>query len=151
MRLVRLLTLTTTALLATTPSRIDVYTSTQLGDMEAKLAARKTPFAGQDLQRYVNHYTMLAYRDATGSSELHEHEADTFFITSGETTIVLGGKLVESKATKPGEFRGTSISGGERRKLATGDIIHINAGVAHQMLLDPGKHVTYFVLKVTGE
>ena len=75
---------------------------------------------------------MLAYREATGSAEVHEHEADIFVVESGEATIVTGGKLVDGHAQKPGEIRGTSIDGGERHPLAAGDIIHIPAGVPHQ-------------------
>ena len=33
-------------------------------------------------------------------------------------------------------------------KLSAGDVLHIPAKVAHQMKLDPGKQVTYFVAKV---
>jgi hypothetical protein len=33
-------------------------------------------------------------------------------------------------------------------KLGVGDVLHIPAKVAHQMKLDAGKHVTYFVTKV---
>jgi quercetin dioxygenase-like cupin family protein len=62
-----------------------------------------------------------------------------------------GGKVVNPKTIKPGEIRGTSISGGERHTLSTGDIVHIPAGVPHQILLEKGKPFTYFVVKVTGQ
>ncbi len=119
--------------------------------MRQQLAQKKTPFASRDLEKYGNHYTMLAYREATGSSEIHEHEADIFFIQQGDATIILGGKMTGGKVQKPGELRGTSIEGGEKRPLKTGDVIHIPAGVAHQILVPPGKPFTYFVVKVTGQ
>ncbi len=130
---------------------VDIYSARDLKAVEEKLAGKKTPFASQDLARYGNHYTMVAYREATGSSEVHEHEADVFVIEDGEATIVTGGTVVNPKTQKPGEIRGTSITGGERHKLATGDIIHIPAGTPHQLLIEKSKPFTYFVVKVTGQ
>ena len=130
---------------------VDLYTASELAEMKRQLAAKKQSFAGLDLKTYSDHYTLLAFRAGTGSSELHEHEADIFFITDGEAEMLLGGKMIGGHITKPGELRGTSIAGGERRSLKTGDVIHIPAGVPHQMLLSPGKTITYFVVKVSGQ
>jgi len=132
-------------------SQVDIYSVKDLRNMTDKLAQKGKPFASQDIARYANHYTMLAYREATGSSELHEHEADIFVVESGEAAIVTGGKIVNPKTQKPGEIRGTSIDGGERHTLATGDIIHIPAGTPHQLLIQKGKPFAYFVVKVTGQ
>ena len=130
---------------------VDIYSARDLKTAEQKLAQEKKPFASQDLARYGNHYTMLAYREATGSSEVHEHEADIFVIEDGAATIVTGGTLVNPKTQKPGEIRGTSITGGERHTLAIGDIFHIPAGMPHQLLIEKGKPFAYFVVKVTGQ
>ena len=119
--------------------------------MSQTLAARKDAFASRSLGKYSNHYFLLAHREETGSSEVHEHEADVFVIESGDATIITGGKLVNGHATAPGEIRGTSVEGGERHTLATGDVIHIPAGVPHQLLIAKGKPFTYFVVKVTGQ
>ncbi len=132
-------------------SGVDIYSVKDLRDMTQELARKKTPFASKDIARYGNHYTMLAYREATGSSELHEHEADIFVVESGEATLVTGGKVVNPKTEKPGEIRGTSISGGERHMLSAGDIVHIPAGTPHQLLIQKGKPFAYFVVKVTGQ
>jgi mannose-6-phosphate isomerase-like protein (cupin superfamily) len=130
---------------------VDIYSVRDLKAAEGKLAQKKEPFASQNLARYGNHYTMLAYREATGSSEVHEHEADILVIEEGTATIVTGGTVVNPKTQKPGEIRGSSITGGERHTLATGDIIHIPAGTPHQLLIEKGKPFTYFVVKVTGQ
>ncbi len=119
--------------------------------MKQKLAKNSNRFAGRDLEKYINHYTMLAYRDATGSSEIHEHEADIFFIQDGEAVIITGGKMTGGHTTKPGELRGTGVEGGEKHTLKAGDVIHIPAGVPHQMLISPGNSITYFVVKVQGQ
>lgn len=130
---------------------VDIIPAKELQGVGDKLAAKKAPFASENLKRWGNHYTMLAYREATGSSELHEHEADLFVIQSGEGTLVTGGKLVGSHVEKPGELRGTSIAGGEKHTFGPGDVVHIPAGTPHQMLVEKGKTVTYFVVKVTGQ
>lgn len=132
-------------------SQVDIYTAKGIENRAHQLANEKKPFAAQELTRYGNHYTMLAYREATGSSEVHEHEADFFVVENGEATLVTGGKVVDPKTVKAGEIRGASISGGERHTLSTGDIVHIPAGVPHQLLLEKGKPFTYFVVKVTGQ
>lgn len=130
---------------------VDLYSASDLKAAEQKLAQKKEPFASQELARYGNHYTMLAHREATGSSEVHEQEADIFVVETGEATIVIGGKVINPKTQKPGEIRGSSITGGERHRLAVGDIIHIPAGVPHQLLIEKGQPFTYFVVKVTGQ
>ena len=131
-------------------SNVDIWTAHDLQSMGQTLAKEGKPFAARDLTRYGNHYTMLAMREATGSSELHEHEADIFVVESGQATIVTGGKLVNPHTQKSGELRGSSISGGERHTLAAGDIIHIPAGVPHQVLIEKAPF-DYFVVKVTGQ
>jgi mannose-6-phosphate isomerase-like protein (cupin superfamily) len=148
LKYIALLCLAAAALGAAT---VDIIPSKELHGVGNKLAAKKAPFASENLKRWGNHYTMLAYREATGSSELHEHEADLFVIESGEGTLLTGGKLVGSHVEKPGELRGSSIAGGEKQTFGPGDVIHIPAGTPHQMLLDKGKPVTYFVVKVTGQ
>jgi mannose-6-phosphate isomerase-like protein (cupin superfamily) len=132
-------------------SAVDHYSSSDLAAIKDKLAASHPTFKSEQLKKYRGHYTMLAYREATGSSEVHEHEADIFVIQDGEGTLLTGGKLVNSHVEKPGELRGTSVAGAEKVHYAPGDIIHIAAGVPHQLLVDKGKTVTYFVVKVTGQ
>ena len=131
-------------------THVDIYSAKDLDAMFQALAQGKKPFSSRDLPRYGNHYLMLAQREATGSSEVHEHEADIFVIQGGAATIITGGKVVDPKTTTAGEIRGSSITGGERHILATGDIIHIPAGVPHQLIIDKAPF-NYFVIKVTGQ
>ena len=142
----------TTALTVTgQSSRVDLYSAQDLHAIGDQLIKKQSQFASRDLERYGNHYTMVAERGQTGSSELHEHEADILLMESGEATIVTGGKIVHARTTKPGEIRGTSIEGGERHHLAAGDVIHLPAGTPHQMLVDKGKPIVYFVIKVKDQ
>ena len=130
---------------------IDIFSAKDVRNTADKLAGEGKPFASQELTRYGNHYTMLAYREATGSSELHEHEADFFVVETGQATLMTGGRLTKPKTQKPGEIRGTSIEGGKRHTVSAGDIVHIPAGIPHQLLIEKGKPFTYFVVKVTGQ
>lgn len=149
-RLIFLL-LTSVLVLTAQSSKVDIYSAQDLHATGNKLMKKQSQFASQELEQYGNHYTMLAERGQTGSSELHEHEADIFVIESGEATIVTGGKIVKPRTTKPGEIRGSSIEGGERHHLGVGDVVHLPAGTPHQMLLDPGNRVVYFVIKVKDQ
>jgi mannose-6-phosphate isomerase-like protein (cupin superfamily) len=134
---------------AATPS-VTYYSAADLKSLGTKLGAdsRHAKFVSKNLETYSLHYTMLAHREGDGSAELHVHEADLFFVVDGEATIITGGKMVSTHTEKPGEIRGTSITGGDRRKLSTGDVIHIAANTPHQLVLEPGKQFTYFVMKI---
>jgi mannose-6-phosphate isomerase-like protein (cupin superfamily) len=136
---------------AASTAAVDIYSAKEIQAMSQALAAKHTNFASQDLARYGNHYLMLAYREETGSSEVHQSEADIFIVESGTATIVTGGKLLNGHTTKTGEIRGSGIEGGERHSLAAGDIVHIPAGTPHQLLLDKSKPFSYFVVKVSGQ
>ena len=95
-----------------------------------------------------NRTFMVAHREGSGLAEWHEKQADVMTISVGEVTMVYGGTIVDEKTTAPGEKRGPSIKGGTEVKLGPGDVLHIPAQVPHQMKLDAGKQVTYFVTKV---
>lgn len=151
MKYITLLLLGSFGIWAATSPPVVVHSAKDLAAAASRLAAKKSRFAGEDLERYSHHYTMLAERDATGSSEVHAHEADIFFVLSGEATLLTGGKIVNPHTTKPGEIRGTSIQGGERQHVGKGDVIQITAGVPHQLLVTNGGPFSYYVVKVTGQ
>ena len=73
---------------------------------------------------------------------------DFFFVQSGTATLVFGGEVPGAKTTAPHELRGAAVKGGQRKTLAPGDVVHIPAGVPHQLLVPAGKEFTYFVIKV---
>jgi mannose-6-phosphate isomerase-like protein (cupin superfamily) len=112
-----------------------------------QLAAQGDGSASETLEKYPNHYTMLAFRSRPGGGEVHQSFADLFYIVDGRASLVTGGEIVEPKTTVPGEIRGSSVKGGTRQDLQAGDVVHIPAGMPHQMLLEEGQTVTYFVLK----
>lgn len=113
-----------------------------------ELAAQGDGSASETLDQYPHHYTMLAFRSRTGGGELHQNFADQFYILDGHATLTTGGTIVDPKTTAPGEIRGSSVSGGMSQELRPGDVVHIAAGMPHQMRVAEGESVTYFVVKI---
>jgi len=129
-----------------------VWRHSQLQGLETKLLRELDTqgAASEVLGSYGNHHVEIAHRSGTGNAELHETQNDVFFILSGEATLVAGGSLVEPKTTEPHELEGKSIKGGNRTKLAAGDVVHIPFKVPHQLIVDRGKQITYFVVKINA-
>jgi mannose-6-phosphate isomerase-like protein (cupin superfamily) len=111
-------------------------------------AAQGDGSASETLDKYPHHYTMLAFRSRNGGGELHENYADLFYILDGQATVLTGGEIADRKTTAPGEVRGSGVNGGSRQDVKAGDVVHIPAGMPHQMLVPEGSTVTYFVVKV---
>jgi hypothetical protein len=69
-------------------------------------------------------------------------------VRSGEATLMLSGTMSGKKGNaETGEYIGTALTGGELHPLATGDVVHIPAGVPHGFLVPAGKHITCVLLK----
>ncbi|WP_348262610.1 AraC family ligand binding domain-containing protein [Telmatobacter sp. DSM 110680] len=113
-----------------------------------ELAAKSDGSASETLEQYPHHYTMLAFRQHSGGGELHQHFADIFYILEGRASVLTGGRLIEQKESGPGEIRGKAVEGGSRQELKAGDVVHIPAGMPHQMLVAEGESITYYVVKV---
>ena len=77
--------------------------------------------------------------------------ADVFIVAGGKAALVVGGSVVEGKTTAPGEIPGRSISGGDKKNLSAGDIVHIPARVPHQLLIDSGSQFNYVIVKVDAK
>jgi mannose-6-phosphate isomerase-like protein (cupin superfamily) len=99
------------------------------------------------LNEYPNHYTMVALRHKDGGAELHQDFADIFFVVQGKATLLSGGEVDNAKTASPGEIRGTAVKNGTSTPLGEGDVVHIPAGVPHQMLVSEGETFVYFVVK----
>jgi mannose-6-phosphate isomerase-like protein (cupin superfamily) len=128
-----------------------MWKSAELKGMEKELGG-KGPVSTKAMAKFGNHLIMTAHREASGTAEIHEHVADFFVVESGGGTLVVGGKAPGAKQTEPGELRGPRIEGGEKHRIAAGDIVHIPANTPHQVLLDPGQQITYVTIKVdTGK
>jgi mannose-6-phosphate isomerase-like protein (cupin superfamily) len=143
----KLLYLILIPMFAAGPSGVDVWKAADFKAKEKELAGKMSDkkVASETLANYGTHLTMLAHREGDGEVEVHDKMADIIVIQSGEATLIVGGTVVGGHTTAPGETRGTSITGGEKKMLAAGDVVHIPAKVPHQMLVS--KKITYFVVK----
>ena len=129
---------------------VHVWKSTDIKSRGSALATKidANKVASEIVSTDGNRTFMVAHREGSGQSELHDTQADIIFISEGQITMVYGGTVVEGKTTAPGETRGTGITGGTEVALSAGDVMHIPAKVPHQMKLAEGTKVTYFVAKV---
>lgn len=138
------------ALPAGLPEGVGHWTSGELRGFESALGTKMNAqkVATQPLASYGNHSFLMAHREGSGEAELHETQSDVMVVESGTATLVVGGTVVDPKTTAPHEIRGPSIKGGEKVALAAGDVVHIPIRTAHQMLVENGKQITYFVVKI---
>ncbi|HLJ90208.1 MAG TPA: cupin domain-containing protein [Candidatus Angelobacter sp.] len=122
------------------PSKVTFFSG---ADVRASFE-KGTPLMNKDGHSY---WVITGHRDKPGQSELHEKDTDVFYVTQGSATFVTGGKMLEPKATGPGEIRGSGIEGGETRTISKDDVIVIPAGVPHWFKDVQGTFL-YLVVKV---
>ncbi|HXP84820.1 MAG TPA: cupin domain-containing protein [Bryobacteraceae bacterium] len=72
-----------------------------------------------------------AHREKPGQVELHEKTTDILFVVDGEALYVTGGKMVDGKQTRPGEWIGANIEGGVEHHLKKGDVIVVPPNTPH--------------------
>ncbi len=89
----------------------------------------------------------VIHRAQTGEAELHEEMADFFVIRAGSGTLVSGGRIIGMRAAGKGEFAGDGVEGGESRRLAPGDVVHIPPKIPHHVVLAKGETITYLLIK----
>src|SRR5438874_2358263 len=118
-------------MMAVAAEPVEVWTTTQLKADAAKLAPAPQ-IAGNTLGAWGSHSASLWKRTSSGQAELHKTKADLMIIQDGSATFVYGGSIAGAHTTQAGEIRGTSITNGQSRKLAPGDIVHVAPGTPHQ-------------------
>jgi mannose-6-phosphate isomerase-like protein (cupin superfamily) len=99
------------------------------------------------IERTPGHAAILLRRTQPGKAEVHEHQADVWYVIDGGCDFVTGGTVVSGAPESPGEIRGASISGGNEYHLAKGDFIRVPAGVPHWVKKIEGKEIVYIVVK----
>ena len=137
--------------LAPDPVGFAMWKQEELKQRDEALSKKVGPdhSARETLADYGDHRFRLLYRDADGLPEQHDNTVDVVIVQSGEGTLVLGGKMINLKASAVGigEYVGTGIEGGERHALAPGDLVHIPAKIPHNFVIAKGKHITYVLVK----
>jgi glc operon protein GlcG len=102
---------------------------------------------GQPLLEAENYKVHASRREGPGQAELHEADTDIIHVLTGTATLVTGGTVVGGRRIAPEEVRGSSISGGEVRALAPGEVLVVPAGTPH-WFRDVPAPMTYYVVKV---
>ena len=110
-----------------------------------KVAAAFTK--GMPLLEAANYKVHASRREAAGQVEVHTRDTDIIHVLTGTATFTTGGTMVGGKTIEPEEIRGTSIDGGETRKLQPGDVIVVPYGTPHWFKEVPAP-MTYYVVKV---
>jgi mannose-6-phosphate isomerase-like protein (cupin superfamily) len=85
-------------------------------------------------------------RNMAGQVEVHENETDIFYVMEGEATFVTGGMMIGGKQSRPNQWLGTDIRGGEVHQLTKGDVVVIPAGTPHWFKQVPTS-IKYFTVK----
>ena len=137
--------------LAADPAGFALWKSVELKQRDETLSRKvgADHSARETLADYGDHRFRLLYRDADGVPEQHDNVVDIVIVQSGEGTLLLGGQMIDPRAsTGIGEYLGTGIQGGERHALAPGDVAHIPARIPHSFLVPNGKHITYLLVKI---
>jgi mannose-6-phosphate isomerase-like protein (cupin superfamily) len=123
--------------------------------LESKIGADHS--ARETLGDYGNHRIRFLHRAGTGAPEFHTHFVDLWIVEGGRGTLIVGGTLVDPKplngsgADALGDMTGSSIQGGERKEVSTGDVIHIPPKTPHQILVPEGGDITYLRIAIPSE
>lgn len=140
-----------TPLVSAQSVKVDHFTQAQLLDKAQALSEKaKGPegAASAKINEYPNHFTMISLRHKDGGAELHENFADFFFVVQGHATLLSGGTIKDAKTSATGETHGTAVLNGDKTPLGPGDVVHIPAGLSHQLLVEGSDTFVYFVIKV---
>jgi uncharacterized RmlC-like cupin family protein len=133
-------------LLAADPDGFSMYSGADIKARSAKIKPDEHHVALDRVATWGNHGLLSIRREGDGEAEIHDTQVDVIFVTGGEGTLIVGGKMVDAHTTAPGEQRGKSIEGGVSKKMMPGDVIHIPAKIPHQMLVP--KMIQFEVVKV---
>jgi mannose-6-phosphate isomerase-like protein (cupin superfamily) len=138
-----MITLLLLAMLAAGP--VEIWNGSELKSSAGSLSAQSEAkgIAGKTFGA-----ASLWRRAKSGEAELHKTRTDLLVIEEGSATLVYGGTIRGAHTTQVNEVRGTSIEGGQSRKLVPGDIVRIPLNTPHQFVLDKGQSVAYFALKL---
>ena len=72
-------------------------------------------------------------RTGPGEAEVHENEIDVFYVVSGGSTIVTGGKLTDPKRVNATNLSGTNIEDGTFQAMNKGDFLVVPQNTPHQI------------------
>jgi mannose-6-phosphate isomerase-like protein (cupin superfamily) len=130
----------------------DFHSQADLAARSQQLIARAQKNAkgsgNSTLVTYPNCDLQFNVKTKSGIAEMHAHTSDVIIVTDGEATILTGGTIPDSTIESPGETRGLKIVGGHEQKVGKGDVLYIPRDTPHQIMVEPGKTVTFLNSKV---
>lgn len=135
---------------AQSSGKSDVFSSQQIGAQLEQLVpkAKDKGSSGLTLADYGSHRVQLSVRTASGGAEIHAHFDDVMIVEQGSATLITGGSVVNPKTSQDGETQGMAIQGGKSQTISKGDIVTVNAGIPHQLLVPAGTTYSAVVIKV---
>ena len=93
-------------------------------------------------------YSVLgSHREKPGQVEVHEKETDIVYVTDGQATFIMGGTMTGGRLTRPGQYLGEEIRGGQTHYLSKGDVLVIPAGTPH-WFSDVQEDLSYTVVRI---
>lgn len=152
MRLAFALMLTIFAFPCTAQSRgkAEVFSAAQVHDQLVQIAqqGKVKGSGGSTLADYGTHAIKLSERTVSGGAEIHAHFDDVMIVMEGKATLITGGELIDAHMGGNGESTGSGIRNGIVQFIAAGDIVHVPAGLPHQLLIAAGVTYSALVIKV---
>ena len=130
-----------TGAIARVPPPVSYWKST---DVAAAFAKGSVLFGDEGGRNYMVH---ASHRESAGMAEVHELDADIIYVLDGSATFVTGGIVENGKTTAANEIRGSSITGGEVRRITKGDVLIVPNGTPH-WFKDVSGPLNYYVVKV---
>ncbi len=122
---------------AQAPAAPDLKTFAASADVQALIAnARQnhkpgTPTMVQRILSLAPYAANLEHRTAVGTANVHEKEAELFYVIEGSGTLVVGGRLTKEARTNPTNLAGEGIEGGQSRPVAKGDLFIVPENTPH--------------------
>jgi mannose-6-phosphate isomerase-like protein (cupin superfamily) len=136
MRLVLILCGAATLALAQQPAEKTFTGAADVKTMIAKAKNERKPDQPNFVQPLLladPYKVNLEYRvhGVDSNPNVHEDEAEIFYVIEGGGTLTTGGKLVNEKRLNPTNLTGTAIDGGTARTIAKGDFFLVPENTAH--------------------
>ena len=133
-----------------TGGKSEIFSAAQIRQQLATLGtqAAASGSAGQVLADYGSHKLQISVRTTSGGAEIHAHFDDVMIVQQGTATLITGGTVIDPKTGPDGETKGTGIQGGKSQTISVGDLVTVNAGVPHQIIVASGTTYSAVVVKV---
>jgi mannose-6-phosphate isomerase-like protein (cupin superfamily) len=130
--------------------KAELFSAAQIRERVTALSrqAAASGSAGQVLADYGSHRVQISVRTTSGGAEIHAHFDDVMIVQQGSAILITGGAVIDPKSNPDGETNGSGIQGGKSQTISPGDLITVNAGVPHQLLVSPGTTYSALVIKV---